>query len=114
MHGLICDEHIAALVENEHRLFHEANERLKNSAVDSFAHMPRPARKSSLAKSTAVAHISRAHSRKHAERVIEGSWPQNTPRGYRGRGAHARIGLGDSPILLETIGAHGLLLIRER
>ena len=29
MHGLICDEHIAALVENKHRLLHEANERLE-------------------------------------------------------------------------------------
>ena len=29
MHGFICDEYIAAPVENKHRLFHEANERLE-------------------------------------------------------------------------------------
>lgn len=29
MHGFICDEYIAAPVENKHRLIHEANKRLE-------------------------------------------------------------------------------------
>lgn len=29
MHGFICDEHIAAPVENKHRLFHKADKRLE-------------------------------------------------------------------------------------